>query len=396
MTTGDYDVTKSILTPDERAGLIRLAQELVRIRSYSGQEEEAIRFIASQMEALGYDRVRIDSMGNVLGTMGAGGRSVHFDSHIDTVEVKDPDEWRFPPFSGDMVDGSIYGRGSVDMKSGAAASMYAGVAARRLGLTENTTIHVSCTVFEEDCDGENLKHMYREFDLKPDFVVVCEPSSNTIVTGHKGKAQVVIKTRGVAAHGSAPEKGKNAIYEMAEIIQRVEQANLGLKAIDGMRGSLVMSRVYGAGVSLNAVPAACEAYLDRRMVPGETEAGIRAEMDRIIAGKDATWEIGTLRRRSWTGMEITYEPLHTAWKIGLDHELTRACITAYEGVYGSAPASFGYWDFSTNAVTPVSMGIPTIGFGPGDDKLAHMRDEHCPAEQVIAACEFYTRVIGNI
>jgi putative selenium metabolism hydrolase len=251
-------------------------------------------------------------------------------------------------------------------------------------------------VFEEDCDGENLKHLFKELNIKPNFVVICEPSNNKITLGHKGKAQISIKTHGVSAHGSAPEMGINAIYEMAEIIQRVDRANLELMKKDGIRGTLVMSRISSVSASLNAVPSECEVYLDRRMIPGETEEAIRQEMNQLIIGKKATWEVGTLHRKSWTGMEIKYEPFHLAWKIDLNHELTKACIAAYRESFGDEPTEYDFWDFSTNAVTPVSLGIPTIGFGPGEYKLAHVKNESCEVHQILEACSFYTNVIRKI
>lgn len=385
-----------IMPPEIQQELIEFTQSLIRIQSYSGQEEQIIRFIEQKMKALGYDEVIIDSMGNLLGRIGNGETSVLFDSHVDTVAVNDEAEWDVPPFGGYITDGRLYGRGSVDMKSSVAASIYAAALAKQQGFDSGKTIYVSCTVFEEDCDGENLKHLFKELDLRPDYVVICEPSNNVITLGHKGKAQISIKTHGISAHGSAPEKGLNAIYEMAEIIRRVEALNAELMKRDAPRGTLVMSKISSVSASLNAVPSECEVYLDRRTVPGETDEDIRKEMDRLIEGKKATWEIGTLRRKSWTGLEITYEPFHSAWKIDMDHELTQACITAYRENFGSEPVTFDFWDFSTNAVTPVSLGIPTIGFGPGEYKLAHMRNENCNVEQIIEACSFYTRLIEKI
>ncbi len=388
--------SSDLLTSELKEELVLFAQSLVRIKSYSGQEEEIIRFIERKMKDLGYDEVKVDSMGNVLGRIGSGEKSILFDSHVDTVEVNDGKEWDFPPFGGEVVEGRLHGRGSVDMKSSVAASIYAGAIAKRLGLTSGKTVYVSCTVFEEDCDGENLKHLFRELDLRPDYVVICEPSNNKIALGHKGKIQVSIKTQGVSAHGSAPEQGVNAIYEMAEIIQRVEKTNLALMKKEKPRGTLVLSKISSVSASLNAVPSECEIYLDRRIIPGETEADIRQEMDEIIKGKNAAWEVGTLQRKSWTGMDIRYEPFHLAWKIDPDHELTKACKAAYRETFGTGPTEFDFWDFSTNAVTPVSMGIPTIGFGPGEDKLAHMRNENCTVDQIIEACDFYARLIRKI
>lgn len=386
----------NLLTSELQEGLIQFAQDLIRIKSLSGQEEEIIRFIEQKMKSLGYEEVIIDAMGNLLGKIGSGERSILFDSHVDTVEVKDEDKWEVPPFSGEIRDGHLYGRGSVDMKSSVAASVYAGAIAKKSGFTADKTVYVSCTVFEEDCDGENLKHLFRERNLKPNYVVVCEPSNNQISLGHKGKAQISIKTQGVSAHGAAPEKGVNAIYEMAEIIQRVEKTNLALAQKDGIRGTLVMSKISSVAASLNAVPSKCEVYLDRRIAPGETKEDIRREMDQIIQGKKATWEVGTLQRKSWTGMDIRYEPFHEAWKIDPDHELAKACIAAYRQSFGKEPSEYVFWDFSTNAVTPVSLGIPTIGFGPGEYKLAHMRNEQCAVDQILHACQFYTNLIHKI
>lgn len=381
---------------EKKEELIKFTQELVRIKSYSGNEEKIVRFIAEKMNELEYDEVVIDSMGNVVGRIGDGKKSIMFDSHVDTVEVKDEGKWDVSPFSGEIVNGKLYGRGSVDMKSGAAASIYAGAIAKKLGLNSGKTIFVVCSVFEEDCDGENLKNLFEECRIKPDYFISCEPSGNKITLGHKGKAQISIKTKGISAHGSAPEKGKNAIYEMAEIIQRVEKTNQELMEKDVPRGTLVMSKISSSGVSLNAVPSECEVYLDRRMVLGETEDTIRNEMDKIIKGKNAVWEVGTINRKSWTGMDIKYEPFHLAWKIDLNHELSRACIEAYNENFGNDPDEYDFWDFSTNAVTPVSMGIPSIGFGPGEYKLAHMINENCKLSQIIDACSFYTRLINKL
>ncbi len=376
--------------------LLAFTQDLVRIKSYSGQEGQITSFIASKMEDLGYDEVKIDQYGNVVGRVGDGKRVILFDSHTDTVEVIDEDAWETPPFSGQIQDGYLWGRGSVDMKSGAAASIFAAAIAKDRGILSGKTVFVTCTVDEEYCDGEGLKHALEEYPIHPHYAIICEPSANLISTGHKGKAQVIIKTKGVSAHGSAPEKGANAIYEMAEIIQRVEQKNLELNQTAGKSGTLVLSQISSTSVSLNAVPSACEVYLDRRMIIGETEQTIRDEMERIVAGKNAAWEIGTLHRKTWAGQDLTYVPFHLAWEISLQHELSRAFIRAYEETFGHLPEKFEFWDFSTNAVAAIRLGIPTIGFGPGEHKLAHMRNEKCDTNQIIDACLVYISAIDKL
>ncbi|MDX1702284.1 MAG: YgeY family selenium metabolism-linked hydrolase [Melioribacteraceae bacterium] len=387
----------SLLTSTLQKDIIGFARDLIRIKSYSSQEEEAIKFVEQKMKALGYDEVHIDAMGNVVGRIGFGKKILMFDSHVDTVEVNDEQEWDFPPFNGDIVNGRIHGRGSVDMKSSLAASVYAAAIGKKMELIKkDLSVYVSCTVNEEDCDGENLKHLFTELDLRPDYMVICEPSNNTIAIGHKGKAQIKIRTKGISAHGATPEKGVNAIYEMAEIIQRVEKTNESLGCYNDRKGSLVLSKIFSISASLNAVPTECEIYLDRRLVPGESIDTVRQEMDRIVEGKNANWGIGTLLRKSWTGLDISYAPVHAPWNIGLGHDLIKLCAKAYLETFRKEPDKFEFWDFSTNAVTPVSMGIPTIGFGPGDYKLAHMRNESCDVQQILDACSFYIRVNCNM
>lgn len=373
--------------------LINFAQRAVQIRSFSNEEEAFAKVILQEMHKLNYDDAFIDSTGNVIGRIGNGPVVIQFDSHMDTVQVHDPEEWRLPPFSGEIVDGYLWGRGSVDMKSALCATVYAAALARDYGFLEGKTVYVTGTVCEEYCDGENLKHLYRELSLKPDYCIICEPSNNIITLGHKGKAQIRVTTHGVSAHGSAPEKGVNAVYEMAEIITRVDALNKALYRENQSHGTIVLSDISCISASLNAVPSECSIYLDRRLAFGETLEAVRKEMDTLIAGKNASWEVGTLHHITWTGKELTYEPMQNPWKIDLEHSLTKAMIQVYHSVYGNNPESFDFWDFGTNAITPVSMGIPCIGFGPGEYKLAHMKDERCSIKQIEEACQIYCQLI---
>ena len=376
--------------------IIDFAQKLVRIQSFSGQEEQLAYAIADKMKELAFDEVFIDRLGSVLGRIGYGEKSLVLESHMDTVQVHDPDQWEYPPFSGTVADGYMWGRGSVDMKSAIAASVYAAAAARNAMYLDGKTIYVSCSVCEEDCDGEGINAMLEEGLLQPQFAVICEPSNNHIVSGHKGKVQIIVRAEGRSAHGSAPEKGINAVYEMAEIIQRVEATNVNLKPIAGRKGSLVLSQITSQAVSLNAVPDACEIYLDRRTVPGETLEMIEEEMDAIVAGKNANWEVDTVNRAAWTGNSITYRPLHTAWQIEDAHPLMQSSLRAYQSTFFEEPPPPGFWDFSTNAVGLMRHNIPCIGFGPGDPKQAHMRDERCELDQITGAYSFYKELIREI
>ena len=381
---------------ERKQELIDFAQRAVQTRSYSDEEGAFAKCIQAEMQKLGYDEAVIDSTGNVVGRIGNGKKIIHFDGHMDTVKVNNPEEWQQDPFGGKIVDGWLWGRGSVDMKSALCSSIYAAAQARDLGYTEGKTIYVTGTVCEEYCDGEYLKQLYAERGLRPDYCIICEPCDNVITLGHKGKAQVRIRTHGVSAHGSAPEKGKNAVYEMAEIISRVEALNKSLYRENAPHGTIVLSDISCVSASLNAVPSECAIYLDRRLMLGETLEQVKAEMEQLIAGKNADWEVGTLHHTTWTGAKLTYEPLHNPWKIAEDHVLTKALRRAYQGVYGQQPDRFDFWDFGTNAITPVAMGIPTIGFGPGEYKLAHMTDERCSVKKIEEACDVYARLIQEL
>ncbi|MCD7877916.1 MAG: YgeY family selenium metabolism-linked hydrolase [Cloacibacillus porcorum] len=376
--------------------LIEFARQLVRLQSYSDNEGAVAEAVAAKMRELGYDEAFIDSTGNAVGFIGGGERLIHFDSHMDTVEVNDAEAWLLPPFAAEIKEGRLYGRGSVDMKSALAASVYGAALARELGYAKDKRICVSGSVCEEYCDGENIKMMYKELSLRPDFVVICEPSDKVITLGHKGKAQMRIRTHGLSAHGSAPEKGINAVYEMAEIIGRVEALNKRLTDEGSPHGTIVLSDISCVTASLNAVPSEAEIYLDLRLVLGETEEKVRAEMEELVRGKRASWETGTLRRTSWKGAPLVYEPLHMAWKLDEESPLFSAANAAYAETFGKAPERYDFWDFGTNAVTPVSMGIATIGFGPGEYKLAHMRDENCEVEKITDAAKFYAALIGRL
>lgn len=375
--------------------LIAFYREAIRTQSYSNQEAGFAHLIRAEMQKLGYDEIYFDRVGNVVGKVGNGPKIIHFDSHMDTVKPGKTEDWDFPPFSAEYHDGYIYGRGSVDMKGGLAASVYAAALAKKQGFLKGKTVYVTCSVCEEDCDGVNLVNFYKDTGITPDYCVICEPSDNEITLGHTGKVQAKIKTHGISAHGSAPEKGLNAVYEMANIIKKVENLNEKLRQTPG-KGTIVLSKISSVAASLNAVPSECEIYLDRRLRKGEHVSDVRAELDDLIRGAKATWEPGILREKSWTGEDLVYLPEHEPWEIGKNEDLTIASFDAYQDTFGIPPEKFNFWDFGTNAVTPVSMGVKTIGFGPGEYKLAHMVNERCKPEQVLEACNFYLNLINRL
>lgn len=377
---------------DEAVGF---AGELVRTRSYTGQEENIIRLVEKKMLSLGYDRVVVDGMGNCIGVVGSGDKKIMFDSHVDTVKVDDASEWTVDPFGGETKAGKLYGRGSADMKSALAATVYAGAAIKKLGLDEGRTVYVSASVMEEDYDGENLDYIFREDGIQPDFVVICEATECRVCLGQKGRALLKVDIEGVSAHGSAPEKGLNPVYRMAEVIRRVEALNETLSGRPGDHGTIALTRIECESASYNAIPSRASVYLDRRLVTGETMEFVKGEMATLLAGTGASWEVFQVIGKSWKGSDVRFNSFLPAWEIDTDHPLARAAIKACERVEGKATETTR-WDFSTNGVSSARKGIPTIGYGPGDSKMAHMKDEFCPIEDIYKACRFYAELVGEI
>jgi len=375
--------------------LIQFAQDLVKIKSYTGQEGDIAKFIERKMNELDYDEVYIDDLGNVIGVIGSGPTKILFDSHIDTVQVNDAEAWTYGPFDGTIVDGRLYGRGSVDMKSAVAATVYAGHVINKMGYAEGKTVYISTSVMEEDYDGEPVSYLCEKSNIEPDFAIICEPSSMKLAMGHKGRALIKVSVKGVSAHGSAPEKGDNAIYKMSEIIKRVEMLGQLMMSKPGEKGSLALTKIESEAVSINAIPPVCNIYLDRRLILGEDYDFISKEMETLLKGIEASWEVYDVTGQSWTGEEITLHSFMSAWEISEEHRLSKACISAYDEVFECKPTQIK-WDFCTNAVATCKAGIPTIGIGPGNDKLAHMVDENCSVNEIKDAFKFYVNLVNKL
>ena len=378
------------LTNDLSPDIFHFAQQLIRTPSFTGCEMELAKIVKHKMVALDYDHVSIDGLGNVIGIIGDGPNRILFDSHMDTVAVNHPEEWRYDPFGGQIVEGKLYGRGSVDMKGALAATVYAGHIIKLLGLNQGKTIYITGSVMEEDYDGETVYTMCRQLKSLPDYVVICEPSGLNLALGHKGRAMLKVISQGISAHGSAPEKGINAVYKMSPLLQRVESLNDKMMQQGKETGSIAITKINSSAESLNAIPAQCEVYIDRRLVLGEDKACIASEMNMLLEDMDAEWEVYDKHGKSYTGVPVVLHSFLPSWEITTEHALTKACIKSYKIMFGRNPRLFK-WDFCTNGVaTAGRLNIPTIGFGPGDSKKAHTVDENCETSQIVAATGFYS------
>ncbi|MDD4079662.1 MAG: YgeY family selenium metabolism-linked hydrolase, partial [Eubacteriales bacterium] len=202
--------------------MTKFLRDLVAIPGESCGEEGVIKRIEAEMKKVGFDKVEIDPMGNVLGYMGTGKTLIAYDAHVDTVGIGNIDTWEFDPYKGFETATEIGGRGTSDQLGGIVSSVYGAKVMKDLGLlSDKYTVLVTGTVQEEDCDGLCWQYIINEDKVKPEFVVVTEPTDGNIYRGQRGRMEIRVDVKGVSCHGSAPERGDNAIYKMADILQEI-------------------------------------------------------------------------------------------------------------------------------------------------------------------------------
>jgi len=363
---------------------------LVRIRSVSMEEKEVNAELARQMEAAGFDEVRIDGLGNAIGRIGSGPVVLAIDAHMDTVDVGNRDNWTFDPFVGDVVDGHVRGRGSVDQEGGAAAFVTAGRIVKELGLGDRLTLLCTGTVMEEDCDGLCWKYLVEEEGIRPDMVISTEPTNLGVYRGQRGRMEIAVSFRGVSCHGSAPERGDNAIYKASRAALEIEALNERL-ADDAFlgKGTITISEIRSGSPSLCAVADFARIHLDRRLTVGETKESAVAEIEAIVTDLDGTVEVLHYEEEAYTGLRYGMEKYYPTWVVAADHAAVRRGVTVHEDLFGDAPR-VDKWTFSTNGVTINGCyGIPVIGFGPGNEVMAHAPDERVPVDDLVKASAFY-------
>ena len=364
--------------------------KLVKIRSLSTGEQSMAAELKRQMVEAGFDEVRIDGLGNVIGRIGNGKKILAFDGHIDTVDVGNIANWTQDPFSGEIRDGFVHGRGTVDQKGGPAAFVTAGRILKELAFHGDLTIYFTGTVMEEDCDGLCWKYLVEEEKIVPDFVVITEPTNLNIYRGHRGRMEIEITFRGVSAHGSAPERGKNAIYMASRACLEIEKLNERLPKDEFLgKGSVALSEFVSGSPSLCAVADYSKIHLDRRLAWGETKESAIAEIQEIVKDMDASVNVLQYEETAYTGLRYGMEKYYPTWKIAEDHPLVTAACKSYTGLFDKNPL-IDKWTFSTNGVTINGYyKIPCIGFGPGNEVLAHAPNEKVAVSDLVAASAFY-------
>jgi putative selenium metabolism hydrolase len=364
--------------------------KLVKIKSTSGYEKDVQLELKRQMEEAGFNEVRIDGIGNVIGRIGNGKRILAIDGHMDTVDVGNAANWTFDPFGGEIKDGYVFGRGTVDQKGGPAAAVTSGRILKELGFDRDITVLVVGSVMEEDCDGLCWKYLVEEENVRPDFAISTEPTNLNIYRGHRGRMEMLVRFKGLSCHGSAPERGINAIYMAARAALEIEKLNERLLTDEFLgKGSVTISEIKSGSPSLCAVADYAEFHLDRRLTWGETRESAVAEIQEIIKGMDATVEVLHYEEVAYTGLKYGMEKYYPTWKIPAEHTAVATGVEAFKQLFGKDPV-VDKWTFSTNGVTINGYyGIPIIGFGPGNEIFAHAPNEKVPIDHLETAAAFY-------
>jgi putative selenium metabolism hydrolase len=378
---------------DRRDVIVNFLREIVAIPSMDSQIGPVGERIAAEMRALGYDEVRFDRMGNILGRIGNGGKIIVMDSHIDTVGIGNPEEWEWDPFMGKVEDGVLYARGACDEKGSTPGMVYGLAIARDLGLLEGWTAWYFGNM-EEWCDGI-APNTFVEVDpkVRPDFVVIGEPTRMQVYRGHKGRVEMEVVSKGRSAHAASNHLGDNALYKLLPVIAGVRDLEpaLGDHPFLG-HGKITVSDLRVKTPSINAVPDEAIAFIDRRLTFGEDkEKAIQQVRDLIPAEHRQSVTVNEMfyDAPSYTGFVFAVDKYFPAWALEDEQPLVQAGQQA-RALIGLPEAPTGKWNFSTNGIYWAGKaGIPSIGFGPGDEETAHTTNDSVSLEEVVKAAEFY-------
>jgi putative selenium metabolism hydrolase len=388
----DYDKVKAA-AESYKDDMTKFLRDLIFLYGESCEEERKARRIKEEMDKLGYDKTEFDGLGNVYGWIGTGDRIIALDAHIDTVGIGNIANWEFDPYEGFEDDELVGGRGASDQLGGMVSSVYGGKIMKDLGLLpDDMKLMVVGSVQEEDCDGMCWLYIIEREGIRPEFVVSTEPTDDRIYRGHRGRMEIRVDVRGISSHGSAPERGDNAIYKMADILQEVRDLNDRLKHDDFLgKGTITTSQIFYTSPSRCAVADSCSVSLDRRLTYGETWEMALEEIRALPSVKkyDAVVSLYKYNRPSWTGEVYEQDCYFPTWVIAEDAPETVSLAEGYRAMYGEPVID--KWTFSTNGVAIMGRhGIPTIGLGPGKEAQAHAPNEVTWKHELVKCAAIYS------
>ena len=380
-----------------REAIVTFLKELCAIPSMDSQIKAVGERAAAEMRNLGFRKVWFDTQGNIVGEIGDGEKKLLYDSHLDTVGVGDPDEWDWDPFQGKEENGIFYARGACDEKNSTPGMIYGLAIAHELGLLDGFTGYYFGNIEEWD-DGIAPNALIDVEGLRPDFVVIGEPTKMQVYRGHKGRVELKITAKGKSAHAASNYLGDNPIYKLTPLIDAIAgmQDQLGDDPFLGV-GRITVTDMYVETPSINAVPGEATIFIDRRMTFGENAQSCLQQVKDLVGDrKDITVEILHGALTSYTDFTMERDKIYPAWALPDDDPYVQAGLNTLKALRGGTPAG-GKWDFSTNGTYWMGIaGIPSIGFGPGDEIHAHTVLDQVILEDVVQATAFYALLPGMI
>ena len=378
----------------DKQRLIHFAQELIRIRSMSGEEQDVVTKIVAEMNALNFDRVWVDEYGSAVGLIQGEkpGKTLLLDGHCDIVDAR-ADDWIHDPFAAVIEDGYLYGRGVADMKGSLAAMIYAAADVDRSKLAGR--VAVSATVLEEVMEGVALQQVMKT--LNPDAVIIGESTNFALNRAGRGRAEVVVETIGKSAHSSSPQAGKCAVHEMIHLMEVVEAIPMPSAPLIGAAQICLTDIVSEPFPGHSVVPNRCRVSYDRRLVPGESPDSVLAGIRALPELENIQYQIAVLagEEKTYTGKVLQGQKFFPAWSFPEDHPLVVSALTGLRD--RGFDSQVGAYGFCTNgAYSGGIAGVPTIGFGPGIEPDAHTVNERMKVSDIERASEGFLGMIQAI
>ncbi len=364
--------------------------DLIRLKTYTGQEGPAVERMLDEMQRLGLAEVRTSSAGDALAQTGEGPYRLLYDAHLDENEIADEEDWPYPPLQPTVSGGKLYGLGASDCKGGVATILYGAHLATQLGLTADCEITVQGATLEEDAEGFAMRHLIEVDGFpRPDAVLLAEATDLTLRRGHRGRCEIKVRVRGKAAHASTPELGENAILKARPVLDALEAmtAHLPQDPVLG-RDTQVVTMIRSPHTP-NSVPAWCELTIDRRLTPGETPQSVVDDIQQALAGLDAEVSLPTQKVISWTGQDLSGPAFFPGWLLAADAPLLQAAKLTCAALWGEVPR-VDVWKFSTNGAYSAGVaGIPTVGYGPMEEQYVHTPLDQIDLGKLLKATMFY-------
>lgn len=363
--------------------------DLIAIRSYTGEERPAVERTMRELREIGCGEVWMDSAGNAVGKIGHGSHAILYDAHLDTNEVADEREWPHPPLQAVVENGAMYGLGASDCKAGVASIVYGAAILQALDLAGDYTLIVVGATLEEDAEGFALRSLIERDGVRPDVVLLAEATDLTLRRGQRGRCEVRVRTTGRATHASMPEQGENAILKMLPIVSALEAMNPHLPAhpIFG-RGTQVVTTIQGPHTP-NSVPGWCEITVDRRMMPGETISSVLDGIRAVVEPLGGAALVPDQPVRTHTGLSLDGPSFFPGWLMEASHPLIAAAQETGTALWDK-PLPVDVWAFSTDGTYSAgAAGIPTLGFGPQEEKYVHTPQDRVDLKKLEQAAAFY-------